>query len=126
MNLKISRLHHSTSFAVMFNRRAIDFENYTNVDHNWDNSVITPELVSAQYHKTNKFNIPALSKRIQLTQEKDNARLLKHHHIIHKKFPIGRQVMIRNVMKTGKTDPNFIGPFTIQNYATNGFYVLVD
>ncbi|KAG2197390.1 hypothetical protein INT47_005643 [Mucor saturninus] len=126
MNLKVSRLHHSTPFAVMFNRRANDFENYTNVDPNWDNSVITPELVSAQYHKVNEFLIPALSKRIQLTQEKDNARFLKHHHIIHKKFPIGRQVMIRNVMKTGKTDPNFIGAFTIRNYTTNGSYVLVN
>ena len=63
MNLKVSRLHCSTPFSVMFNRRANDFENYTTVDPNFDNSVIKPEDIALQYKKVNDFLIPALSKR---------------------------------------------------------------
>ena len=126
MNLKVSRLHCSTPFSVMFNRRANDFENYTTVDPNFDNSVIKPEDIALQYKKVNEFLIPALSKRIQHTQEKDRARFIKTHKIIEDKFPLNSTVMIKNVSRNGKTDEHYIGPFRIVNYTSNGSYVLMD
>ncbi|GAA5804641.1 hypothetical protein HPULCUR_010143 [Helicostylum pulchrum] len=51
MNLKVSRLHQSTPFSVMFNRRANDFENYTQVNPNFDIAHIQPEAIAAQYKK---------------------------------------------------------------------------
>ncbi|KAI9329430.1 hypothetical protein BD770DRAFT_454249 [Pilaira anomala] len=83
----------------MFNRRANDFEIYTAVDPNFDNSVIKPEDIALQYKKVHEFLIPALYKRIQHTQEKDRARFIKTHKIIEDKFPLNSTVMIKNVSR---------------------------
>ncbi|KAG2228613.1 hypothetical protein INT48_000427, partial [Thamnidium elegans] len=89
LNLKVSRLHHSTPFAVMFNRRANDFSNHTNVNPNFDQSSINSDAIAAKFKTVNEYLIPALTKRIQTTQAKDKARFMKTHKIITDKYPIG-------------------------------------
>jgi hypothetical protein len=126
LNLKVSRLHQSTPFSVMFNRRANDFENYTHVNPNFDNDHIKPKDISAQYKKVNEYLIPALTKRIQHTQEKDKARFMKTHKIVVDKYPIGSTVMIKNVLRSGKTEERYIGPFRVINHTSNGSYILSD
>ncbi|CAI4220457.1 unnamed protein product, partial [Auanema sp. JU1783] len=131
MNCKYARLHKSRPFAVMFNRQPNTLTDYTSVQ-------ASNQLTKARFSdkeikelekkldNMNKVVIPALKNRIKATQDKDNAYFMKRHKIIKTVYPIGSEVLIRNVDKVKKTDPNYEGPFIIRGHTNNGSYILVD
>ncbi|EPB92027.1 hypothetical protein HMPREF1544_01090 [Mucor circinelloides 1006PhL] len=70
--------------------------------------------------------LPAIREQIVKTKEADNAYFKKRHKILEKPFPVGSSVMIKNVDKNKKTDPNYEGPYSVYGYTKNGSYILQD
>ena len=47
-------------------------------------------------------------------------------HYKHELFPDGAYVMVKDVLKGGKLDPKYEGPFKIVRRNTGGAYILQD
>ncbi|CEP19913.1 hypothetical protein [Parasitella parasitica] len=101
LNLHKSRLHGMMPFVVVFARLPNELKDYSQIE------AVLPEQ-----------EIDYQNKRA------DNAYFRKRHKILEKPFPIGSPVMIKNVEKNKKTDPNYGGPYSVYGYTKNGSYIL--
>ena len=70
---------------------------------------------------------PAISQTIAKTRQRQRDDFaLTHRTIPAGYFPDGAVVMIEDVAKTNKSEPKFVGPYTISARLTSGVYLLKD
>jgi transposase InsO family protein len=126
MNCKYARLHKSRPYTVLFNRQPNGFEDYSNTKPVLQLEETDTKMIDEKFKFVNEVVIPALSKRIRDTQERDHDRFVKTHRIVTKQFPVGSKVMIKNVTRLSKLDARNLGPFYIHGITKNGSYILKD
>jgi hypothetical protein len=122
-NNKISSLINSSPFSLMFGRSMNQFQDYTNV---------TGELISAtewqeHQHKILSLIYPAISDRVKSGRDKLLRSLDKQRRILTpSSYPPGSTIMIRDVNKTNKWEPTYVGPYTIVQRSRGGAYTVQD
>jgi hypothetical protein len=123
VNAKIASLTNSSPFALMFGRRLNPLRDYTvepvhdvNIDEWKDHQDKIAALI-----------LPAISDRVLKVKTDQVKRLDKlRRQLLPSAFPNGASVMILNINRQNKFDPNYVGPFIIERRARSGNYVLRD
>ncbi|KAG1372076.1 hypothetical protein G6F61_011368 [Rhizopus arrhizus] len=117
LNNTPTALHDTRPFSLMLARRPNQFKNYSDVS------------IPTNYNETRKqFNntvLPAIREKIKTSQTVAENKFNKSRRII-KEISSGSQVMIKNINRTAKTDPLYIGNYTIVRTNQGGSYILVD
>ncbi|CEP12810.1 hypothetical protein [Parasitella parasitica] len=126
LNCHKSRLHGMMPFVVVFARLPNELKDYSQVKAVLPDQEIDVKTLKKKIKRIDKILVPAIREQIVKTKEADNAYFRKRHKILEKPFPIGSSVMIKNVDKNKKTDPNYEGPFSVYGYTKNGSYILQD
>jgi transposase InsO family protein len=126
MNCKYARLHKSRPYTVLFNKQPNGFNDYSNTKPTLQLEEADTKKIDEKFKFVNEVVIPALSKRIKDTQERDHDRFVKTHKIVTQQFPVGSKVMIKNVTRLSKLDARNLGPFYIHGITKNGSYILRD
>ncbi|KAG1003675.1 hypothetical protein G6F25_010687 [Rhizopus arrhizus] len=108
----------------MFARRPNQFKDYSDVSipTNYNE---TRKQFNGHITKFNNTVLPAIREKIKTSQTAAENKFNKSHRII-KEIPSGSQVMIKNINRTTKTDPLYIGNYTIVRKNQGGSYILVD
>ena len=126
LNDRNSRTHHSAPFALMFARKANFMINESNNNSNGAN-MKEIDLVLWEKH------IGELATKIWPQVNMTKAQYKQHMKKVFdnekrllKNLPIGTTVMTVNTNKKIKTDPKFVGPFTVLHRTTGGSYELTD
>lgn len=124
LNNTATKLHASKPFSLMFARRANEFQNY---QHTVDKTTKRDTVTKRDQYLNDYHNIviPAIRERIQHTQQAEQGKFGQSHNII-KEIPVGAEVMILNVNRTSKTEPRYIGYFTVKRKNKGGSYILED
>jgi transposase InsO family protein len=126
INTKYARLHKSRPYTLLFNRQPNGLEDYSKVEPTLSLEKADEKLINERYQFVQDVLIPAISKRIVETQEKDHAKFARKHKIITEHYPIGSKVMIKNVNRQNKLDERYEGPYLIHSITDKGSYVLAD
>ena len=108
----------------MFDKQPNDFMDYSSVRPSLKIEQSDTKAIEAKLNHVNKVVIPALSKRIKETQDRDHEYFMRKHRIIHTPHPIGSIVYVENKERTSKSDARYDGPLIVTNMTTNGLYVL--
>ncbi|KAJ8651291.1 hypothetical protein O0I10_013223 [Lichtheimia ornata] len=124
LNSKHNPLHGSRPYSLMFARQPNKLCDYTNDDTN-----VSPqqalELRKEDIEQFEQAVIPAIQERMQRMRDAEKARYDSKNRII-KPLPIGTKVVIKNVHRSGKTEPRYTGPFRITGLNRGGAYTLAD
>ena len=126
LNLHKSRLHGMMPFVVVFARLPNELTDYSKIKAVLPEQEIDVKALKDKIKLVDKILVPAIREQIVKTKEADNAYFRKRHKILENPFPIGSSVMIKNVEKNKKTDPNYEGPYSVYGYTKNGSYILQD
>ncbi|KAG1139974.1 hypothetical protein G6F37_009661 [Rhizopus arrhizus] len=124
LNNTPTALHGTRPFSLMFARRLNQFKDYSDVSipTNYNE---TRKQLNGHITKFNNTVLPAIREKIKTFQAAAENKFNKSHRII-KEIPSGSQVMIKNINRTTKTDPLYIGNYTIVRKNQGGSYILVD
>ncbi|KAG1412531.1 hypothetical protein G6F58_007964 [Rhizopus delemar] len=124
LNNTPTALHDTRPFSLMFARRPNQFKDYSDVSipTNYNE---TRKQFNGHITKFNNTVLPAIREKIKTSQTAAENKFNKSHRII-KEIPSGSQVMIKNINRTTKTDPLYIGNYTIVRKNQGGSYILVD
>ncbi|KAG0863342.1 hypothetical protein G6F16_011875 [Rhizopus arrhizus] len=124
LNNTPTALHNTSPFSLMFARRPNQFKDYSDVSipTNYNE---TRKQFNGHITKFNNTVLPAIREKIKTSQTAAENKFNKSHRII-KEIPSGSQVMIKNINRTTKTDPLYIGNYTIVRKNQGGSYILVD
>jgi len=114
INDRIALPLNSAPFAVMFARPA-----------QTTTQTSTEQWLERQKHALTVI-YPQLKSLIQTASIRSNQQFMKSHKLLKHDVPIGSRVMIRDVQKTSKLEPTFVGDFKVMQRLTNGGYILVD
>ncbi|CDH61470.1 hypothetical protein RO3G_12673 [Lichtheimia corymbifera JMRC:FSU:9682] len=124
LNSKHSPLHGSRPYSLMFARQPNKLCDYSNDDTN-----VSPqqalELRKEDIEQFEQVVIPAIKERMQRMRAAEKARYDSNNRIIDP-LPIGTKVVIKNVHRSGKTEPRYTGPFRITGLNRGGVYTLAD
>ena len=120
MNDKISVIHNSTPFSVMFARKLNPFDNYEAASSN--------SQPKEEFEKRLRFIDTVLRPALITANEKSKSRTKerfdKSHRLIN--FPIGSLVMIVNNTKENKLETSYEGPYKVLKLHKGGSYTLQD
>ncbi|KAG1137063.1 hypothetical protein G6F37_011326 [Rhizopus arrhizus] len=124
LNNTPTALHDTRPFSLMLARRPNQFKDYSDVSipTNYNE---TRKQFNGHITKFNNTVLPAIREKIKTSQTAAENKFNKSHRII-KEIPSGSQVMIKNINRTAKTDPLYIGNYTIVRKNQGGIYILVD
>ena len=126
VNSKHSPLHGSRPFSLMFARQPNKLCDYTNDDTSHNVSLQQAlELRKEDIEQFEQAVIPAIKERMQRMRDAEKARYDSRNRII-KPLPVGTKVVIKNVHRSGKTEPRYTGPFQITGLNRGGAYTLAD
>jgi transposase InsO family protein len=121
MNNKVSALHGSSPYSLMFGRRLNGFQDYSQTpllefnQQNWEKCL--EYMTSLVY--------PSVARKVQDSQQHQKEIYdFKNHIIPDDKYPPGAQVMILDKLRAQKSDPRYTGPFTIIRRNRGGSYVM--
>ena len=122
INLRITDIHKSTPFTVMFARLMNSFKDYRNVS--------TPLLSNDEVIINNRLNeinsiiYPSIQEVQKETINKRNEYWNASHNLIPN-FPIGSMVMVKH--NNAKTfQPIYLGPYLVVKHSKGGSYQLAD
>ncbi len=123
-NDKVTSLTGSTPFSLLFGRSLNQLVDYTDGD-----APVPIPLSDWQAHQERIISIiyPAVSDRILRAKDKlANILTRNRRMLLPASLPPGATVMIKDVTRTNKFEPKYVGPYTIARRAHNGAYVLRD
>ena len=126
MNCRHTKLHSSRPFSVMLGRKPNGFQDYTGVQLGTASSS-SKDTKALMQHIVDWENIvlPAISARMDAVRTLEKSKFDSQNRIIDG-FPIGSKVMIKNIARAAKTDPLYVGPYTVYGITKGGSYVLSD
>ncbi|KAG0731748.1 hypothetical protein G6F33_013929 [Rhizopus arrhizus] len=78
--------------------------------------------------RINEFNdtvLPAIREKIKTSQAASRDKFNQTHRILSD-IPTGSQVTLKNVNRVAKSDPLYVGNYTVKRKTQGGSYVLVD
>ena len=120
MNGKISTIHNSTPFSIVFARKLNPFEDY--------DAVTSRVYPKKEFEKRLKFINNILWPAIGVSNEKSKSltkeRFNRTHNLVD--FPIGSLVMVVNNTKANKLESSYEGPYKVLRRHKGGSYTLQD
>ncbi|KAG1137525.1 hypothetical protein G6F38_011242 [Rhizopus arrhizus] len=108
----------------MFARRPNENKDYNNVL----DKTKSPETMKQLETRINEFNdtvLPAIREKIKTSQAASRDKFNQTHRILTD-IPTGSQVTLKNVNRVAKSDPLYVGNYTVKRKTQGGSYVLVD
>jgi transposase InsO family protein len=122
-NTKISTIHNSKPFSLMFAR---PFNGFTD-NRNAASELLTPDEILSRAEYLHKLVYPAVNgktaaeqtKAIKAFNSKHKRRIIDEDHFIPGAF-----VMVRDEIRNDKTSPRYAGPFEIVRRNRGGTYLL--
>ena len=123
INLKIAELTNTSPFALMLGRQCNPIRDYSQ-DPPLD---VDMQAWTDHQERIASLILPAINERVSKLKEGQSAHLNKiRRQLAPESLPAGATVMVRNVYKTRKFDPVYLGPYTIERRSRSGTYVLRD
>ena len=125
LNTKHRHATNSCPFALFFNRTLNRFASYTNssVEHLTADDelawIARERLLHDTIFPTVHFRTDAVEKKSHVTFEESHLNRSRH-------LPCGALVMLRDVLRTSKSSPPWVGPYTIVRVSPIGLYTLRD
>ena len=120
LNSRVSAVHGSTPFSLMFARSINPLKNYEDLvaeDFNLSEWSANLSLVQDLIY-------PAISERAESRTRTINSAWNKSHAL--KNFPIGSIVMVKNCTPSSKLDIRYLGPFKVVHRTRGGSYRLAN
>ena len=124
LNNTHTALHGTRPFSLMFARRPNENKDYNNVL----DKTKSPETMKQLETRINEFNdtvLPAIREKIKTSQAASRDKFNQTHRILSD-IPTGSQVTLKNVNRVAKSDPLYVGNYTVKRKTQGGSYVLVD
>eukprot|EP00733_Pompholyxophrys_punicea_P000125 Pompholyxophrys_punicea_v1_NODE_19_length_5902_cov_21.503677.p1 type:complete len:734 gc:universal NODE_19_length_5902_cov_21.503677:2263-62(-) len=122
LNSKVAALHGASPFSNMFTRELNGFRDYENAP---DVKPLDAEAVKSRQRQAAEIVFPAVKLRSQQVQERRKTAF-DSSHCITDQLPEGTPVMVKNVSKSNKFEPNWEGPYSILRCNKGGAYELID
>jgi transposase InsO family protein len=125
MNSKIKNLTNHSPFTLMFNRQLNVFQSY--VDQKIE--PFTDKDMEAWLESETKLHeqlFPRIKDRAMLLQGQSEENFNSRHRLKMKSLPVGALVMLRDVLRTNKNSPPYLGPYTVVRVSPLGHYTLRD
>jgi transposase InsO family protein len=123
INAKIASLTNSSPFALMFGRALNPMRDYTQ-DPPLE---IDLDEWTAHQERISSLILPAINEHVGTVKSKQMQRLdTIRRQLAPASLPAGSTVMLKNIYKRTKFDPEYLGPYTIERRARSGTYVLRD
>jgi hypothetical protein len=125
-NSKVSSLTLSTPFSLLFGHEPYEMKDYTEEKFP-DGKSFTIDDWKQQQEKIVSLIYPAISERIRGNKDAMIKRLNAHRRLLSpESIPTGTTVMLKDVTRTDKFQPKYVGPYHVVRRARNGAYVLRD
>ena len=122
-NMKVTNLHGSTPYSLMFARKANEFLDHTVSGH------LTPlaeDDLDKRLSYMSAIVYPAVSEYARNTQAGYKKHFAKQRKILKDTFRPGALVFVYNDTRAKKTEERYTGPFIVKGRKANGPYTLVD
>ena len=117
-NMKITNLHNSSPFSLMFARPANYFE-----DSSQDaREVLGIEDLQKRLNFMARVVYPAIFDKASKGKDEETKRFIKNKLIVTKEFHPGAIVMIKNDLRTSKAEVRNEGPFEVVRRTGGGSY----
>ena len=121
LNQRISTLHNSTPFSLMFARNLNSFSNFSATIQ----SSLTPEQFQERYKFITEIVYPSIVLKTNDTLKKRNNNWNKCKKL-SSDLPIGTVVMVKQAKQFNKLESAYIGPYRIVHVARGHAYKLAD
>jgi transposase InsO family protein len=118
MNTKVSEIHGSTPFSLMFGRRSNAFLDYSK----GDSTDPTPLSFQQRVDFLASIVYPAIARKIRETQKKAAEKYNSSHLLLS--FQPGSVVMALNDWRSSNLEQKYVGPFLVVRRTAGGSYVL--
>jgi len=125
-NSKVSSLTLSTPFSLLFGHEPYEMKDYTEEKFP-DGKSFTLDDWKQQQDKIVSLIYPAISARIRGRKDEMIKKLNAQRRLLTpESIPTGTTVMLKDVTRTDKFQPKYVGPYHVVRRARNGGYVLRD
>lgn len=104
----------------MFARQANGFLDYSGLE-------LAAEQIEEREKRLlflNSIVFPTILEKVKGTHDKRNERFMRSRHILSKEFQEGAYVMIRDEIRSSKSEPRYEGPFMVVRRKASGNYLL--
>ena len=124
-NTKIKNLTGATPFSLIFNRPLNAFTSYVHVDPTvFDEADFAAWAERERYLHDQVF--PVVRERAAQVKSKQDELFDLRHLLVKKTLPTGAIVMLFDHTRSNKSDPVYLGPYTIARITHSGLYTLRD
>ena len=121
MNIKQSPLTGCAPLSLVMAKPVIDFADYSEVE----SKLLSPEERTQMIRRIITLVFPELWKRVKKSQAKTRKRTDAKRKIA-KYVPLGSSVMILDPERSSKSEPKYIGPYTVASKEKGGVFRLLD
>jgi hypothetical protein len=97
-NLKVSEVTGSTSYSLVFARKANELEDYSKIEEN----PLSIERLSERLNYMNLLVFPAIVEKVNSVHHRRNEYFTKRNRIITDQFMPGAMVMVKDETRPGK------------------------
>jgi transposase InsO family protein len=122
INTKMARLHKSTPFALMFARKANPLQDYREVDI----KLLSEDELQARNQCMLDIVFPTIEQAVRKTLKKRDEAVDASRILLKEDMPVGAQVMIKDLLRTSKAEPRWVGPYWVLSKKGSSSYRLRD
>ncbi len=123
VNNKVSAIHNSTPFALMFARTLNGFDDYRQDE----SRLLDPGVILKRAQYLNSLVYPAINEKVRRNQSQDCDAFNKKHikRMVDEDYFIpGSLVMAKDETRSSKDQPRYLGPFEVIRRTRGGSYLL--
>jgi hypothetical protein len=125
LNTKIRNSTNAAPFSLFYNRALNVFQSYTSVDPTCSDVPDLAAWAEREQHLHNQV-FPVSRYRKAALRGQQNVDFNARHYSVSTRLPVGAVVMVQDVLRTSKSSPPFLGPFTVARVSPGGMYTLKD
>ena len=122
-NLKISQRHGSTPYSLLFARRANDFQQFS---ESTAISTATDDVLLDRINFMTTVVFPEIATKTKSEIKKMAVAFNKQIKVHSDAFLPGALVMIKNELRSSKSEERYTGPYIVKRRSDSGPYILVD
>ena len=122
INIKISPLHDSSPFALMFGRRFAGLRDFTQAEA----QAMSEKQIMDHMQWMNQIIYPHVAEKVRARQEVGVEKFAQSHHIKDSRLRPGTMVMALDPTRASKLDPRYEGPYKILRCNRGGAYEIQD